>query len=62
VNGALRQCGYGISNITREFTKLATAGLVAIHPHEDGSKSRRRFRVTREGMRWYKERLERLEA
>lgn len=57
VNGALRQCGYGISNITREFTKLATAGLVAVQPQKDGSKERRRFRVTREGMHWYRERL-----
>jgi hypothetical protein len=48
VNQAIRQCGYSISNITRELTRLTTSKhlmLVQIKP-------RRRFRLSREGLRW----------
>jgi len=52
VNHAMRQSGYGISNITRELAKLTTWGLVVIQqPMEKGS-GRRRFRVSQEGLRW----------
>jgi hypothetical protein len=53
VNQAIRQCGYGISNITRELTRLTTSKhlmLVQIKP-------RRRFRLSREGLRWSNRRL-----
>jgi hypothetical protein len=53
VNQAIRQCGYAISNITRELTRLSTSKhLVLIE-----MKPRRRFRLSREGLRWCKGRL-----
>lgn len=62
VNQAMRQCGYGTNNITRELTKLTSGELITVQPPTPSSKGRRRFRVSREGLRWSKRRLGQLET
>jgi len=56
VNQAMRECGYGISNITRELSKLTRGGLVVQQP-TGNSKGRRKFRLSRDGLRWCRKRL-----
>lgn len=56
VNQTMRECGYGISNITRELSKLTAGGLVVQQPLGN-SNGRRRFRLSRDGLRWCRGRL-----
>lgn len=54
VNQAMRQCGYGISNITRELTKLTGWKLIVQQSSRSG---RRRFRVSPDGLAWARQHL-----
>lgn len=56
VNQAMRQCGYGISNITRELTKLTGWKLIAQQPAQNRNE-RRRFRVSPDGLQWARRHL-----
>lgn len=56
VNQAMRQCGYSISNITRELSKLTATNMLVVLPSAEAN-GRRRFRVSRDGLRWSRRRL-----
>lgn len=56
INEAMRECGYGTNNITRELSKLIAGGLVVQQPTAN-SNGRRRFRLSRDGLRWCHRRL-----
>jgi hypothetical protein len=54
VNRSMRDCGFPASNITREFGKLVTNGMIVAQPETVGH---RRFRLSPAGERWCQDHL-----
>lgn len=57
VTQAMRHSKYDVSNISRELTKLTNGKLLVLDQSHNEAGHRRRFRVSRDGLRWVKKRL-----